>query len=443
MATIKPFTGLYFNLQRPEDLGKFVSPPYDMIDDAAVDELYKKDPRNVVRIIQNKPLPSDTGNQERHNRASRLFQEWVRDSTIVRDASPSMYFYQQQFESSQAGRPVTHTRTGVIALVKLVDYGEGIVSPHEYTLTAPKQDRYELLQAIRSHTELVFGIVADPGKKLFSAITGSIPSECRGYFIDADSVRHTLYHINNPDALASLTDIISDKGIIIADGHHRYETALKFFRDTKKAEHEYVMMNLVSMADPGLRIRAFHRLVRKHAETETIDLRRGLEAYFDCTNLGSASLEGVYRFLGSSDTSHEMLYFDSQSQQFFGLSLNAGGRRFIDQNPRGMSARWNGLTVSKINSIVVSELLHLPLDGKTLHDVMEYINDPKIAFNTIFASKQATGGKSGYHGVFFIRPIDIESINAIVSGKERMPQKSTNFFPKCYSGLVFHAMGDM
>jgi uncharacterized protein (DUF1015 family) len=437
MALIKPFAGLCYNCGKPEDLGRFVAPPYDMLDDAMIDELYRKDERNVVRIIQNKPRPSDTCNADRHHRAAALLRTWIEDKTIVRDKAPSLYFYQQQFNVMQGNSAVARTRTGLIALVKLVDYESGIVFPHEYTLTAPKVDRYELLNALRAHAELIFGIVPDLDESLFSAILSAMPPAYRGSFIDSNAVRHSLYHTSDSASITSLTKALSDRTILIADGHHRYETALQFYRDTKKPEHDYVLMNLVSMADPGLVIRAFHRVLKKYQGTEDVDVLGSLFTYFDCSALGEASLDGINGFLGAMRTGDpDMLYVDSKSRRMFGLTLNASGQRFLAEHSRGMSARWNHLDVSKINSIVVDGILRLPLDGKILHHVMDYVNDPSIALEKVLA----TGAESATHGAFFIRPVDIQTINAVVTGKERMPQKSTNFFPKCYSGLVYNTM---
>jgi hypothetical protein len=196
-------------------------------------------------------------------------------------------------------------------------------------------------------------------------------------------------------------------------------------------------MNLVSMADPGLLIRAFHRVLKKYPGTEAVDVLNSLGTYFECSERGAATLQAIKDFLGATKVGDpDMLYVDSKSRRLFGLTLNAAGERFLTEHSRGMSARWNHLDVSKINSIVVGGILNLPLDGKILHDIMDYVNDPVVAFEK--AAKPE--GTPPPHGAFFIRPIDIQNVNAIVSGNERMPQKSTNFFPKCYSGLVFNTM---
>jgi uncharacterized protein (DUF1015 family) len=439
MAQIKPFKGLHYRLENPEDLGRFVAPPYDMLDENAIDGLYAKDPFNVVRIIQNKKEPSDISNGDRHNRAAAFLFQWVKDGTLIRDESPSVYIYQQQFNATGSGGSIGYTRTGVIALVKLVDYEDGIISPHEYTLIGPKIDRYDLLRATKSHSELIFGIVPDEDRRFLSAVSSAKRAACLGKFVDNDGVRHSLYRNDDPSFFDSLKNALSDRTILIADGHHRYETALKFFRDTKKPNYGYVLMSLVSTADPGLVIRAFHRMLKKYPGTEAFDMCRMLPAFFDLIDFGPAGLEHINQFLGSSSAAsaaanREMLYMDARSRHLYGLDLNRAGEKFLAEQRRGMSDLWNRLDVSKINSIVVNKLLGLPLDGKILHDVMDYVNNAKDAFEKVLSEAPS------YHGVFFIRPVDIATVNSIVSGKERMPQKSTNFFPKCYSGLVFNTM---
>jgi hypothetical protein len=176
-------------------------------------------------------------------------------------------------------------------------------------------------------------------------------------------------------------------------------------------------------------------MLKKYPGAEALDVNRELSAFFDMIDLGPATMEPISRFLGSPvGMGHEMLYLDARSGHLFGLDLSIAGENYLAGNDRGMSALWNHLDVSKINSIVVNKIMGLPLDGKTLHDVMDYVNDSGAALKKVISEAPS------YHGVFFIRPLDISTVNSIVSGKERMPQKSTNFFPKCYSGLVFNAM---
>jgi hypothetical protein len=185
------------------------------------------------------------------------------------------------------------------------------------------------------------------------------------------------------------------------------------------------------MSDPGLVIRPFHRVMKKHAMTQPFT-RESLARYFDLTPRGDASQETVNLFLGD-EPADEMLYLDRATQKLYGLSVNGEGRRFLEENAQGMSPLWNSLAVSRINRLCVQGIMKQPLDGTVLHDVMDYVNDPNDAF------VRGTQGED-YLGVIFIRPVAIETIQDIVSRGERMPQKSTNFYPKLYSGLVFNSL---
>jgi uncharacterized protein (DUF1015 family) len=432
MPDIRPFTGYRYALDTPEDLGRFTAPPYDMIDASAVSRLYGGDSRNVVRIIQNRKEPFDTDNRDRHQRAAALLNEWIASGTLVRDPEPSLYVYRHEFPVKRGNAETMCNRTAVIALVKLTEYDQKIVLPHEYTLTGPKIDRYELLDETRMHSELIFGLVPDDGP-LYSVIASCVQGPPSGVFDSEGGVRHSLYRTRDPRALTDVTRALAGKNVLIADGHHRYETALAFYRDTGNPAHAWVIMALVSMADPGLVIRPFHRVMRKSPGANVGPLHVALAEFFDVSDAGTASAAAVRDFLAAQNNA-EMLLLDTSDGRLYRLSLNAAGDRYLAANPGGMSRRWNRLDVSKINSIVVNRLLSLPLDGTVLHDICDYVNDADAAYG------EAMRSPGSYRGVFFLRPMDIATVNAVVSGGERMPQKSTNFFPKFFSGLVFNRL---
>jgi uncharacterized protein (DUF1015 family) len=436
VADIQAFSGYRFAVKKPQDLSLVVSPPYDMVDGAMVDSLYAKDRHNVVRIIQNRKEATDTENKDRHVRAAQFLAEWMQSGVLLQDKALSLYAYTQDFSIRSGDKLVPYRRTAVIALVKLVDYDKGVIHPHEYTLTGPKVDRYELLQATATQSELIFGIVPDNGG-LYAAISACAKGELVGSFDSDGGVKHSLYRTDDASLLSAMTTGMKDKTILIADGHHRYETCLKYFRDTQNPAAGYAVMALVSMADPGLVIRSFHRLIRTSPGALASPMPQALSTFFDVTDLGPAAFSRVQEFL-ETKTKHEMLFCDSARKRLHGLTLNDMGERYLKDNPHGMSLLWNKLNVSTINSIVVNRLLGLPLDGTVLHDLINYVNDPAAAFSLV--TDPTTGTE--YRGAFFIRPLDITSVNAIVSGGERMPQKSTNFFPKCFSGLVFYRMGN-
>jgi uncharacterized protein (DUF1015 family) len=403
-----------------------------MLDDAKIGALYAKHPANAVRIDQNKREPGDATNRDRHVRAAAFFADWVKQGLIVCDDTPSLYIYEQKFTIVQAGRRQSFTRTGVVSLVKLVDFADGVVLPHEYTLSGPKIDRYEHLDATRLNVGQIFGLLSDDTGSVFSLIQ-KMKSTVIGTALDDTQVEHVLYRCSDASLIAEYQAAAKPGTILIADGHHRYETALNFYREHgNDPAHAYTMMTLVSMADPGLVIRSFHRLIRR--QPGELDMKKSLEANYTLTDLGLASQGVIDSFLGMG-ISAEMLFADAASRRIYGLSLNASGEKFLQTTIPERSLLWKHLDVSQINAIVVNRILGLPLDGTVLHDVIEYMNDTAQALDMCMDASEFYGG-------FFIRPAAIGTVHKIVAAGERMPQKSTNFYPKLFSGLVINKLGD-
>jgi uncharacterized protein (DUF1015 family) len=437
MAEIRPFKGFRYKLAEKEDLGNFIAPPYDMLDDAKIETLYNKNSLNAVRIDQNRRETGDASNRDRHSRAAGLFSGWVDKGLVCADKKPSLYIYEQRFTAERAGKTESLERTGVVALVKLVDFAEGVVLPHEYTLSGPKADRYEHLDATRLNVGQIFGLLSDDKGETFGLIRDmkKAAGTPAGTALDQGGVHHALYPCSDKALIAQLQKAARQSTILIADGHHRYETALKFHLDHKGGQGTaYVMMTLVSMADPGLIIRSFHRLIRKGCGGRNVTMLLELGKYFTLTDLGPAGPETINSFLAGS-TEPEMLFADSASRRIYGLKLNQGGEAFLASTIPDKSLAWKKLDVSKINVIVINRILGLPLDGKVLHDVIAYSQDTAAALETCCNPQEYWGG-------FFIRPVSIATIHRIVQGGERMPQKSTNFYPKLYSGLVYNRLGD-
>lgn len=436
MADLWPFRGYRYSLEKPEDLNPLISPPYDMLDTASVDRLYQKSDRNAVLIDQNRPESSDGANLDRHTRAAALFAAWEAQGIVKRETVPSLYVYEQQFEIELAGVRKRIERSGIISLVKLVDLddGKGAVLPHEYTLSGPKIDRYEHLSATQLNVGQIFGLLSDERGDIFGLIRAMKNGEPAGTAVDGDGVRHNLYICSDGAAIRRFQEATRSSTILIADGHHRYETALNYYRDRgSDPAFGSVMMTLVSTADPGLIIRSFHRLIRKVHGGE-IDFLHDLSHYFTLIDLGRADSSVINAFLQGA-LSATMLFVDSRSKSAFGCSLTAGGESFLQKTLGERSPEWRHLEMSIINAVAVGGILGLPLNGKVLHENVEYLQDTTAALDRSLDA-------SAYYGGFFIKPVTLETIHRIVAGGERMPQKSTNFFPKLYSGLVYNRLGD-
>lgn len=431
MAEIKPFKGYRYALDKITDLGNFAAPPYDMIDSELREQLYQTHKFNCVRIIQNRPEAGDTANADRHARAAVLFKQWCESGLIRQDDEPGLYLYRQRFVVTVGGQLQKHERLGIVALVKLVDFSQGVVVPHEATLAKPKADRLELLNALDCLTEQIFGIVPDEGD-LFSAIKESGEGTLVGEFVDVNGVKHQLIRDTDAGRIARITDLMLNRKILIADGHHRYETSLQYGKE-KGEGYDHVMMTLVSAADPGLVILPFHRVINKKLGSSVSSPIHELMRFFNVHDLGPADLRRVTDFLAGRDNG-SMLFCESQSQRIFELTLSPAGEEHLKNHPLGRSNGWNHLSVSQINLIFINSILGLPLDGAVLHDVIDYEKDPA---KVLVLSADA----SNFRGAFFIRPLTIKSIWDVVLEGERMPQKSTNFFPKLFSGLVINKLG--
>ncbi len=416
-----------FRLRKPEDLGKFVAPPYDMLNVATIDELYDRDKYNIVRITQNRPLKKDRANVDRHRRAAALMRSWLEKKVLIRDEEPSVYVYEQKFTHDNKET----ARTGVVVLVKLADFDKKIILPHESTLNGPKQDRYELLNACRAHTEQIFGLLSDEGGAFYSILRSLAFGEPEGCFTDENGVTHSLFSCSDREIIDKLVSLAEGQTVLIADGHHRYETSLQFYHNNPLPQYSYTMMTLVSTADPGLLIRPFHRLVRKGAGRK-IEMRRELSAYFSLEDRGAAEASKIREFIVSDD-GEDFLFLDSSDNRIYGCRLNVKGKELLLSVMPERSAMWKELPVSVINIVVVNSIMGLPLDGRVLHDVIDYVYD-------VDAALRQCANRDDFYGGFFVKPANISTIGNIVAGGERMPQKSTNFFPKVYSGLVLYEM---
>ncbi len=258
MATVRPFRALRYNTANPLAVAMVTAPPYDCISPDERDELYRLHPHNVVRLILGKDQPGDDPGRSKYTRSADLMTKWENAGILVRDAEPAVYFYQQEFEIE--GK--SYCREGILARVGLEEFGKGRIYPHEETLPGPRADRLQLLRATRANLSPVFGLYPDPRNavpRLFEEVVRRQPLV---QTVDGEGVVHRLFSSSDPGLVRRVAKALADKPIYIADGHHRYETALAFRRENPGMEDaRNVMMTFVNMYSPGLKILATHRLV--------------------------------------------------------------------------------------------------------------------------------------------------------------------------------------
>jgi len=431
MAEIQAFRAVRYDLARVGVLSDVVAPPYDVIDPALQDALYARSPYNVVRLILNKETPADTADNNRYTRASATLKDWQRDGILVQDSARSLYVYDQQFEVE--GK--RFTRKGFMARVRLERFGEGKIFPHEQTMSGPKEDRLKLTRATGMNLSQIFGLFPDENgevqKQLDAAVGRSLPLQATDHL----GVVSRLWPITDSHAISTVMGLMGPKPIFIADGHHRYETALRYLDERRQAGEvagpdaapNFVLMMMVSMQDPGLVILPTHRLVSGLGGITSATLKAAIASHFDVEITGSGD-QGARETWDSieADGGQNVLGFGTVADQTWHLA-RLKNPAAMDDLARDHSAAWRGLGVSILHVLVLDHLLakHGKGQCKYVHLLRE-VTDACTAKECELA--------------VLVPPAGMDHVEEIAGNLEKMPPKSTYFYPKLLSGLVFNPL---
>ncbi len=405
---VKPFRAYRCALAAGPDFSAVVAPPYDQIDPQLHTRLLALSPHNIVRITL--PEGNDDG---RYARARQVLDAWLAEGVWKPDDEPAIYPYQQTY--AVGGKSIT--RSSFIALGEVSDYREGVVLPHERTHSGPKQDRMRLLEATGADTGLLFMLVSDPDRSLLRATApvGEPVAEAR----DLKGEHHRLWRTTDPDVIARVRQLMAPRSVIIADGHHRYETAVEYAGDCPAARHK--LMAFCALEAPGLTILANHRLVRGVDGFSLDKLAAAARAWFDVAPLSDP--------LGFRPTTASLAAVAGRQAMVF---------RLRDEAVRGIawpsrtSRAWRELAVSILHEGLLKPLLHITEDKLDARTHVEYTADPAEAIRL--------AREGACQAAFLIAPPTPEQLSAVVEGGELMPQKSTHFYPKLLDGLVFHRL---
>ena len=406
---IRPLRGYRYAGDAGRDVSAVVAPPYDQISPEAQDRLYAMSPHNIVRVT----YPMDAG--DKYGTARRVLDGWLADGVWRRDDRPAIYPYHQTY--TVGGQTVT--RAGFIALGEVSDYAQGVVLPHERTHAGPKRDRMELLEATAADTGLLFMLTGDPGGELRRATTpsGEPIAEAR----DLKGELHRLWRVSDDAAIGRIRELMAARPVIIADGHHRYETAVAYAG--RHPDAAYKLMAFFALEPPGLTILPNHRLVHGVQGFDFDDFMQMAARWFEIAPLADPlSVQLANETIGVvSGPDAALLRLKRQAPADIAW-------------PAGTSAAWRGLAVSILHEGLLRPLLGITdakLDAKTHVD---YTADRTEAVQL------ARDGK--YQAAFLIAPTTAEELQAVVRGGELLPQKSTHFYPKLLDGLVFYRLGE-
>lgn len=404
---IRAFRGYRYGLGQQRDFSKVAAPPYDQISPQTQEQLLALSPHNIVRVT----LPREEPGADKYRGARHVLEGWLADGVWAREERAAIYPYHQTY--AVGGVPVT--RAGFVALGEVSDYAQGVVRPHERTHAGPKQDRMRLLEATGADVGLLFMLVSDPDRALLEAVrpTGEPIAEAR----DLKGELHRLWRITDGATIARVKALMAPKSVIIADGHHRYETAVEYGRRHSGARDK--LMAFCTLEAPGLTIFPNHRLVHRVDGFTLEGLAKAAGAWFDV-----GPLDDPLRFRPTNRTigvvaGRRAMVFSLRDDAFERLPW-----------PRGTSRAWRGLAVSILHEGLLKPLLDITderLDAKTHVD---YTADQ--------AEAVGLAGAGRCQAAFLIAPTTAGELRAVVDGGERLPQKSTHFYPKLLDGLVFH-----
>ena len=427
MPDVRPFRGIRYDMAQVGSMTDVVAPPYDVIDPALQDRLYQASPHNVVRLELNREEPGDGPEHNRYTRAARFLREWRKEGILREDDRPALYVYHQTFEFE--GR--AHTRKGFLARVRLEAFGEGRVFPHEQTLSGPKADRLALFNATHFNLSPVFGLYPDPEVTVLRAVEAGLRDRTPIEAIDHLGVQNHLWPVTDPQAHTIVQGLMAARSIFIADGHHRYETGLKFRDDLAAAGQltgsddpaNFTMMMLVGMSDPGLLILPTHRLVSGFPGLTAETLRARLAPDFDVSTVGSA--EEAWETIETGGD-QDVLGFGTVADGGW-LVARLRSDALMDRLVPDHSADWRALGVSILHELVLKHLLG-PLGAGSCR----YVH--------LLDEVRADISAHRYDLACLVPPAGMEHVEAIASNLEKMPPKSTYFYPKLLSGLVLNPL---
>lgn len=424
MVMVAPFRGVRYNPERIGALDSVVAPPYDVINSEEQNELYEKSPYNVIRIILSK-----VEGDQKYVEAAETFRKWAKEEILIRDGEPCIYPYYQEFEEN--GRRIT--RKGFISAVRLEDFSSNRILPHERTFSGPKLDRLKLTSACNANLSPVFAIYSDHEGSLEKAIEEKL-SEPTIEAVGRDGARNRLWKISDSGLISRTECAMLERSLLIADGHHRYETALeyrniqrkKFGASSGNEPYEYIMMYLTRAESEGLIIKPTHRVVKNLGSIRIEEFLEKLKTRFNVERISS---EGIPT-LGHQ----EFALFTKDS--VFKISLRGPGIWDIP-DPIGDHERGflgNRFPVSYKNLAVI--LLHSLVFGEIINEEEAGIFYTK-SLEEVFSLVKSGAYKLG----FILPPLRAVDVFEVVLAGEKMPHKTTYFYPKLLSGLVFHLLG--
>jgi uncharacterized protein (DUF1015 family) len=431
MADIRGFRGFRYDLGRVGSLSDVTAPPYDVIGAQLQEKLYSQSDFNAIRLELSRTEPGDDESENRYVRAARTLREWINGNVLRQDSARSLYIYEQEF----AVEGQTHTRRGFFARVRLEPFGKGKIFAHEQTMAGPKEDRLKLYRATGFNLSPIFSLYPDPQGAVARVLD---PLTLKGPPLvarDHLGVTNRLWVVSDSNAVSTVVGLMGPKPLYIADGHHRYETGLKYLEERRAAGEvpdddsppNFTLMMLVGMSDPGLVILPTHRLIGGLGPVTTEQLEKVLADHFDIVERSGPSARAVWDYL-QMDGSQAALGFGSAADGLWFVAKLRDPAAMKELAP-DHSPDWRGLGVSILHKLVIDKLLREKIGGTP---VCRYVHTLQEVVDDVAARKCQVA--------VLVPPVAMDHVERIAGNLETMPAKSTYFYPKLLTGMVFNSL---
>jgi len=434
MAEVLPLKGLRYASGYASDMAALVTPPYDVISPAEQEAYYQRHLLNIIRLELGRQFPDDTSLNNRYTRAAALLAEWREQGVMVQESESGFYLYWQRFRIF--GRP--YTRLSLLGRVRLEPWDAGVVLPHEHTLAKPKSDRLRLLRACAANLSPVMALYEDAERILAVQLDELVKRAPEVSFVDDAGEEHGLVRVLEPQLIEYITTFFADRSLFIADGHHRYETALAYRDELDTARKglgpndpaNFVLMALVALDDPGLVVLPTHRLIHQLAEAALSRLGERLTKVFSVELMDpAASVPELLEWLAEAGRTAPSFMLILPESTFL-LSLRPEGAARMKST--GRSDAWQRLDVAILHTLVLGAELGLSEADVASGDYVSYTRDAHAAMHAVRTGEARCA--------VLLNPTPVTALRDVSLSGERMPQKSTYFYPKLITGLVLNPL---
>lgn len=440
MAVIAPFRGILYNPEKIGDYSAVVSPPYDVISPEGQERLYQKSSYNIVRLDFGKGDSTDDQGNNRYTRAAAEFKRWQDDGVLVKDERPAVYVYEQDYRLKDG---TLKTRKGFMSLVRLEELDSGVILPHERTLSGPKTDRLNLTKACDANFSPIFSLYSDHEMKTNTLLSNEIEARPLIDIQGEDGIGHRLWRVTNEVAISALVKEMADKSIFIADGHHRYETALNY-RNEMREKHpgytglegfNYTLMYFSNMDDEGLTVFPTHRLIYGLKEFNPSTFKDRLKENFEIELFSLPGSEEarssfIKKLQEKGRNSHSLGLYAEGWEQAAIITLKDEG--VMDRLVQEHSRAYRKLDVTILHTLIIENILGISKERQEKKENIEYIQDEGEGLSKVAEGKRQI--------LFILNPTRVCEVEEVARARDKMPQKSTYFYPKVLTGLVINSL---